>query len=51
MKEAFPFDYSYEGVFLATMQKLNQLEYVPSSPYEINTIDRNTLTNAYLGIN
>ncbi|MCK4901802.1 MAG: hypothetical protein KAS76_00480 [Thermoplasmatales archaeon] len=49
LKEAFPFVYSYQGVFLASIRDLDQLEYVPSTPYEINTIDRNTLTDAFLG--
>ncbi len=49
LKEGFPYIYSYSGVFLATKQELDQLEYVPSTPYEINTIDRNTLTDAFLG--
>jgi len=49
LKEAFPFVYSYSGVFMASKQKIDQLEYVPSTSYEINTIDRNTLTDAYLG--
>jgi len=48
LKEAFSFVYSYEYVFTASKLKLDQLEYVPSTPYEINTIDRNTLTDAYL---
>jgi len=48
LKEAFPLVYPYEGVFLATKQELDQLEYVPYGPYEINTIDHNTLTDAYL---
>jgi len=47
LKEAFPYVYKYAGVFLATKQKLDKVEYGPSSPYEINTIDRNTLTNAF----
>jgi len=50
MKEAFPYVYSYRGVLLATKQKLDQLEYIPSTPYEINTIDRNILTDTFLGI-
>jgi len=49
LKEAFSYIYSYSGVFLATNQDLDQLEYIPSTPYEINTIDRNTLTDAFLG--
>ena len=49
LKEAFPYVYSYSYVFLASKQKLDQLEYVPSTPHEINTIDRNTLTDAYWG--
>lgn len=49
LKEAFSYVYSYSGVFLATNQDLDQLEYIPSTPYEINTIDRNTLTDAFLG--
>lgn len=51
LKEAFPFVYSYQGVFTASKLKLDQLEYVPSTSYEINTIDRNTLTDAFLGTN
>ena len=50
LKEAFPYVYSYSdsNVFLATKQKLNQKEYVPRGPYEVNTIDRNLLTQVYL---
>lgn len=51
LKEVFPYVYEYPGVFLASKQKLSdQEEYVPHGPYEINTIDRNTLTDAYLEI-
>jgi spermidine synthase len=51
LKEAFPFVYSYPIVFLASKRDLNQpeAEYTPLSPYEVNTIDRNTLTQVYLG--
>jgi len=49
LKEAFPFVYPYSGVFVASKLELDQLEYVPSTPYEVNTIDRNTLTDAFLG--
>jgi len=51
LKEAFPFVYSYPIVFLASKRDLNQpeAEYIPLSPYEVNTIDRNTLAQAYLG--
>ena len=48
LKEVFSFVYSYDGIFLASNQDLGQLEYVPVTSYEINTIDRNTLTDAYL---
>ena len=47
LNEAFPFIYSHQFVFLASSKKLNQTEYVPNSTYEINTIDKNTLTDAY----
>ena len=52
LKEAFPFVYSSPAVFFASKKDLNQpeAEYVPCSPYEVNTIDRNTLTQAYLGL-
>ena len=46
MKEAFPYVYSYYGVFLASKQKLDETEYEPTTPYKINTIDRNTLADA-----
>ncbi|MFC2056585.1 spermidine synthase [Chloroflexota bacterium] len=52
LKEAFPFvsyhDGDEVGVFVATKQDLGNPEYVPVGPYEINTIDKNTLTDAYL---
>jgi spermidine synthase len=48
LKEVFPFVYQYPGVFLASKQDLQQEEYVPTTPHEVNTIDRNTLTDAYL---
>ena len=47
IKEAFDFVYEYPGVFLASKHPLNETEYVPQSDYEINTIDKNTLTQAY----
>ncbi len=49
LKECFLHVYSYDGVFLATNDNLNQLEYVPTTSYAINTINKNTLTDAYLG--
>ena len=48
LKEAFPYVYSYPWVFLATKQKLDIPEYIPYGAYEINTIDKNTLTDAFL---
>ncbi len=50
LKEAsFPFVYHVDGdIFLASKQKLELEEYVPSMAYEINSVDRNTLTQAYL---
>ena len=52
IKEAFPFVYYHHaenvGVFVASKQNLDYSEYVPVGPYEINTIDKNTLTDAYL---
>jgi len=51
MKEAFGFVYEYTGVFLASKHQLNETEYVPQSDYEINTINRNTLTQAYTKYN
>ena len=52
LKEAFPFVYyhhaDYVGVFIASKQNLGYPEYAPEGPYEINTIDKNTLTDAYL---
>ena len=47
MKEAFDFVYWYPDVFLGSNHKLNQSEYIPHGDYEINTIDKNTLTRAY----
>jgi len=50
LKEAFPYAYRYNDVFLATKTPLlEEIEYTPTGPYEINTIDRNTLADAYLG--
>jgi spermidine synthase len=48
LNEVFPFVYSRPGFFLATKSKLDLDEYEPTSGYEINTIDKNTLTDAYL---
>jgi len=52
LREAFPFVSYYHGddvgVFVASKQSLNSPEYVPAGPFEINTIDKNTLTDAYL---
>lgn len=51
LKEVFPYVYSYPWVFLASKQDLNQEEYVFFGPWEINTIDKNTLTDAFLSVN
>ena len=52
LKEVFPFVYYHHGddvgVFICVKEDLGDIEYVPVGPYEINTIDRNTLTDAYL---
>ena len=52
LKEVFPFVYYHHavnvGVFIASKQELGYPEYAPIGPYEINTIDKNTLTDAYL---
>ncbi len=48
LKEALPFVYPNPLVFLASKQPLNDEEYKPYGEYEINTINRNTLTDAYL---
>jgi spermidine synthase len=48
LKETFPYVYIYEAVFIASKQKLDKTEYETTTPYEINTIDKNTLTQAYL---
>ena len=48
LSEAFDHIYSYGVVFLATDLKLSKDEYIASTDYEINTIDRNTLTDAFL---
>jgi len=47
IKENFDFVYEYPGVFLASKHPLNETEYIPQSDYEINTIDKNTLTQTY----
>jgi predicted membrane-bound spermidine synthase len=50
LKETFPYVYQYSGVFLATKNPLiDNTEYTTIDEYEINTIDKNTLTNAFLG--
>lgn len=49
LKEEFAHVYQYPGVFLATKQQIDKEEYEPTTPYEINIIDKNTLTDAYLG--
>lgn len=50
MKEVFDYVYQYDTVFVATDTPFfGQYEYLPTNPYEINTIDKNTLTNAFLG--
>ena len=51
IKEAFDFVYGYPEVFLASKHQLNETEYIPQSDYEINTIDRNTLTQVYTKYN
>ena len=43
LKEAFPYVYEYPEVFLATFQKINQSEYIPSTEKQLNTIDHKTL--------
>jgi len=49
IKEHFDFVYAYPGVFLESDKKLEGKEYIPETGYDINTIDRNTLTLAFLG--
>ena len=48
LKEVFPYIYHYPGVFLASKNPFGYEEYIPTTKFEINTIDRNTLTDAYL---
>jgi len=48
LKESFPYVYSIDEVFLASKQQLDRDEYIPFGPWEINTIDKNTLTDAFL---
>lgn len=48
LKEYFPYVYRFKGVFLASNEKLKLEEYVPTTPYEINTMDRKVLVQAYL---
>ena len=49
LKESFPFVYQYDPeVMIASKKQLDKEEYIPSTQYEINTIDRNTLTQVYL---
>ncbi|MBI2592743.1 MAG: fused MFS/spermidine synthase [Candidatus Colwellbacteria bacterium] len=49
LKEVFPYVYKYYKVFVGSNTKLDQPEYAPTTPYQVNTIDRNTLAGAYLG--
>ena len=48
LKRAFLNVYHYPGVFVASNRAMNATRYAPTSPYEVNTIDRNTLTKAFL---
>ncbi|MFC2044146.1 spermidine synthase [Chloroflexota bacterium] len=52
LREEFPFVYYHHdqnvGVFVASKLDLDFPQYVPIGPHEINTIDKNTLTDAYL---
>lgn len=50
MKEVFPFVYSYPGVTLASKKELGEEKYIPGTPKELNTIDRNVLIQYYGGI-
>ncbi|MCL5406977.1 MAG: fused MFS/spermidine synthase [Patescibacteria group bacterium] len=48
LKEAFPYVYNYPDVFVASKKELDKEEYSPQTPYEINTLNKNTLTDAFL---
>ena len=48
LKEYFPYVYKLEGVFLASNLKLEIEEYIPTTPYRVNTIDNKILLKAYL---
>lgn len=50
LKEVFPFVYVQPTVFIASNHMLDQPEYVPNGEYEINTIDKNTLTEVYCSL-
>ena len=50
MKEVFPFVYSYPGVTLGSKKELDKENYIPITPKELNTIDRNVLIQYYGGI-
>jgi spermidine synthase len=43
----FPFVYSERVVFIASRQELNHTGYQPNSPYRLNTIDKNVLSEIY----
>jgi len=48
LKEVFPFVYHYDDVFVASKMDFGIEEYNPKTMWEINTIDRNVLTDAFL---
>lgn len=48
LKQAFAHVYTYQGVFVASQALYDAEEYQPSTPFKINTLDKNTLTDAFL---
>jgi len=49
LKESFLFVYQLEGMNVASKQKLaGRAEYIPKTPYAVNTLDHKILIDAYL---
>lgn len=48
LREAFPYVYHQQSIFLASRQPLSHTRYSPTTPRETNTLDRNTLTKVFL---
>ena len=48
LKQSFSHVYDYPGVFVASQKLFPGEEYQPTTPYKINTLDKNTLTDAFL---